>query len=247
MRRSSPTVTGLALAAWLCAAPADAQPCIGDCGNDGEVTVDEVLTGLNIALGLREIDECEAMDADGSRSVTVDEIITALSLALTGCPGSGPTRTPTPTRSATPTRTPSAPPSATATASRTPTATPPPALGPVVTYFGLTRADRQAVSPSGVTDEGIPIFERPFGGGFLVVVEGRPGTSQVPLGQCNTSYDEFDPSVVPDVQILSSRDLGRGDGLVGDGDDAGDRPASAVAPARPSSSHRAAGCPRSIR
>lgn len=60
--------------------------CFGDCGADGRVTVDEVLTLVNIALGNVPMDTCLAGDAppfDGR--VTVDEILTAVNRALTGC------------------------------------------------------------------------------------------------------------------------------------------------------------------
>jgi hypothetical protein len=201
------------LAAFVAASAsaAQAQACTGDCGGNGEVTVDEVLTGLNIALGLRQLDECAAMDANLDGIVTVDELITALTYALTGCPGSGPTATPT----ATPT--PPLPPTFTATATRTTTPTEPPSGGPLITHFGLVTADRKEILPTGTTEDGLPIFERIFGAGFLIVVEGRPGISGAPLGQCNTSYDEFSSEVRPDLQILSNRNLGRGDPAVCDG------------------------------
>jgi hypothetical protein len=36
---------------WGTAFPARAQMCTGDCGNDGMVTVDELVTVVNVALG----------------------------------------------------------------------------------------------------------------------------------------------------------------------------------------------------
>lgn len=63
-----------------------AEPtCVGDCGNDGEVTVDELIVGVNIALGETPVDACPAFDSDGSGDVTVDEILTAVNNALDGC------------------------------------------------------------------------------------------------------------------------------------------------------------------
>ena len=194
-----------------------AQACTGDCGVDGEVTVDEVLTGLNIALGLRAISECTAMDANQDGTVTVDEIITALSYALAGCPGSGPTRTPTATRTVPIPATATATATPTATATRTATPTEPPANGPVITYFGLATASGEVVAASGTNDDGIPIFARPFGAGFLIIVESRAGSSGQSPGQCNSSYDPFSPTVRPHIQILTSRDLGAGDPAVCDG------------------------------
>jgi hypothetical protein len=49
------------------------------------VTVDEIVSGVNIALGVIAVDACEAMDLDGSGSVTVDELLSAIDAALNGC------------------------------------------------------------------------------------------------------------------------------------------------------------------
>lgn len=60
--------------------------CVGDCNGDGNVTVDELVLGVNIALGTANIDACPAFDADGNGSVTVDELIQGVNNALNGCP-----------------------------------------------------------------------------------------------------------------------------------------------------------------
>lgn len=65
--------------------PVNASACIGDCNADGQVTVDELVTGISIALGELNSEACLAFDADGSGTVTVDEIVTALTAALDGC------------------------------------------------------------------------------------------------------------------------------------------------------------------
>lgn len=65
--------------------------CTGDCDGSGTCTVDEIVVGLSIALGGREIGDCGAFDADASGTVTVDEIVTAVSNALNGCPPMEPT------------------------------------------------------------------------------------------------------------------------------------------------------------
>lgn len=88
------------LAGLLLAAGAHAA-CTGDCGDDGAVTVDEILVGVNIALGVLPAGDCTAMDADGNGSVTVDELVTALNGALGGCVAAPPTPTATPTATAT--------------------------------------------------------------------------------------------------------------------------------------------------
>ncbi|MBI3783986.1 MAG: hypothetical protein HY270_11355 [Deltaproteobacteria bacterium] len=62
-------------------AAAEAQS-VGDCNGDGQVTVDELVTGVNIALGSESLSHCPAFDADGDGAVTVDELILAVQSAL---------------------------------------------------------------------------------------------------------------------------------------------------------------------
>jgi hypothetical protein len=59
--------------------------CVGDCDNGGEVTVDEVIKGVNIALLNATIDICPQFDVDGSGTVTVTELILAVNSVLSGC------------------------------------------------------------------------------------------------------------------------------------------------------------------
>jgi hypothetical protein len=61
------------------------QGCVGDCNGDSQVTVDEIVTMVNIALGSSPVSGCPAGDSDGSGSITVDEILTAIQNALNGC------------------------------------------------------------------------------------------------------------------------------------------------------------------
>jgi hypothetical protein len=68
-------------------------PCVGDCNGSGQVTVDEILTMVNIALGNTLVTACEAGDPDHNGQITVDEILTAVNHALNGCT---PAPTPTP-------------------------------------------------------------------------------------------------------------------------------------------------------
>lgn len=62
--------------------------CIGDCGDNHLVTVDEILALVNIALGNANVSTCEAGNANHDGSITVDEILTAVNNALNGCPPS---------------------------------------------------------------------------------------------------------------------------------------------------------------
>lgn len=72
------------------------QACTGDCDASGEVTVDELVAMVSIALGSQELDVCGAGDANRDAAVTVEEIIAAVSNALAGCTDSAPAPTPTP-------------------------------------------------------------------------------------------------------------------------------------------------------
>jgi hypothetical protein len=49
------------------------------------VTVDEILTMVNIALGNTPVTDCLAGDRNGDEMITVDEILAAVNNALTGC------------------------------------------------------------------------------------------------------------------------------------------------------------------
>ena len=59
--------------------------CTGDCGGNGQVTIADLLTMVDIALGNAEVSACGAGDANGDGQITIDEILTAVSKALNGC------------------------------------------------------------------------------------------------------------------------------------------------------------------
>ena len=63
--------------------------CVGDCNTKGAVTVDDILTMVNIALGNEDVSTCIAGDASGDGMITVDEILTAVNNALNAGPGCG--------------------------------------------------------------------------------------------------------------------------------------------------------------
>ncbi|MFI5397852.1 MAG: hypothetical protein ACHQ9S_20130 [Candidatus Binatia bacterium] len=104
---------GFGVAGWNLQVLAMAQPnasgCAGDCNDDGQVTVDEIITLANIALGNTPVADCHAGDLNHDGQVTVDEILTAVNNALSGCPPTvaTPTQTPalTPSMAPTPTAT----------------------------------------------------------------------------------------------------------------------------------------------
>jgi hypothetical protein len=63
------------------------SPCVGDCTSHGQVTVEDILTLVNIALGDANVSTCLAGDANDEGRITVDEILTAVNNALNGCGG----------------------------------------------------------------------------------------------------------------------------------------------------------------
>jgi hypothetical protein len=60
-------------------------PCIGNCSGDGSVTVDELLTLVNIALGNADMSTCLPGDPNHDNQITIDEILIAVNNALNGC------------------------------------------------------------------------------------------------------------------------------------------------------------------
>ncbi|GIW46008.1 MAG: hypothetical protein KatS3mg077_3290 [Candidatus Binatia bacterium] len=59
--------------------------CAGDCDQSRAVTIEELVTMVNIALELAPASVCRAGDANGDGSITVEEIILAVNRALGGC------------------------------------------------------------------------------------------------------------------------------------------------------------------
>jgi len=94
-----------------------AVACTGDCDGDGTVTVNELLVGVNIALGNAMTSACPSFDSNGDGDVTIDELLAAVNNALGSCPPA-----------ATPTMTVATLPSATATVPSTPTVTSTPSV-----------------------------------------------------------------------------------------------------------------------
>jgi len=54
---------------------------------DGEVTIDEVITGINGAQETQPLDACAVMDLNGDGAVTIEELVVAYSDVLPGCGG----------------------------------------------------------------------------------------------------------------------------------------------------------------
>lgn len=60
--------------------------CAGDCNGDGAVSINELIQGVNIALGNAATQTCAAFDRDGNGQVAVNELIAGVNSALGGCP-----------------------------------------------------------------------------------------------------------------------------------------------------------------
>lgn len=88
-------------------------------------------------------------------------------------------------------------------------------IGAAVTYFGAARADGTSVDPVRV-EKGIPVYQSGAGSGFILVIEAKPGESGFEPGRRIFAYVENDPTVRPDLEIESNRDLGDGNPAVCD-------------------------------
>jgi len=80
-----------ALSTLLSPAPmwAGEASCPGDCNGDGAVTVNELIVGVNIALGTTMVSACPQFDRDDDGAVSISEIIGAVQSALSGCASAG--------------------------------------------------------------------------------------------------------------------------------------------------------------
>jgi YVTN family beta-propeller protein len=77
---------GLALELLAGAVPASGARCPGDCDDDGDVGIEELVVAVNVALALRSPDTCAGLDADGDGAVGVDELVRAVANSIAGCP-----------------------------------------------------------------------------------------------------------------------------------------------------------------
>jgi len=76
------------------------RPCVGDCNNDGHVTIDELVAMVNMALTGVGQSACAWADRSADGTIDVPEIIDAVDAALYGCasaPLLTPALTPSPT------------------------------------------------------------------------------------------------------------------------------------------------------
>lgn len=98
-----------------------AVACVGDCDGNGAVSISDLVSAVNISLGLAPVATCAAIDANGDGMAAINELVLAVNHGLNGCPP-----TPTPSPEDTPPPTTTAAPSATATATTATTGQPSP-------------------------------------------------------------------------------------------------------------------------
>ena len=80
----------------------------------------------------------------------------------------------------------------------------------------MARADGTVVeTPSARSGDGVPIYERPRFG-FYLVVEGKPGGTGARMGSSAYEWDPGNPALLPDLQMIVSRPLGDGSEAVCD-------------------------------
>jgi hypothetical protein len=86
---------------------------------------------------------------------------------------------------------------------------------PEISHLGLASAEDFPLEPSGLDPQGRPVFVRPAGHGFTLIVEGRAGRAGPPAEDA-FRHDPQDPSVLPGLQVILSRALGDGSSAVCD-------------------------------
>ena len=60
--------------------------CAGDCNHDRTTAVDELVSGVGIALGSMQIGRCPVLDLSGDGRANIDELVAAVHSAIEGCP-----------------------------------------------------------------------------------------------------------------------------------------------------------------
>jgi hypothetical protein len=83
--------------------------------------------------------------------------------------------------------------------------------GPTIVFFGVLRSADTMQEPTETNVDGVPIYDRPFGSGFSLVVEAARGPSSRTIGPST-----FNEAGCPDLQIQVSRPLGDGSSRVCD-------------------------------
>lgn len=89
-------------------------------------------------------------------------------------------------------------------------------IGPIITHLGIARADGTKIEPESTQKDGAVVYDNPIGSGFMLVVEAKPGISNIEIGRRVTAYDANDIHSRPDLEIQTDHDLGDGSRAVCD-------------------------------
>lgn len=81
----TPTPTATAIPSHTSTSTRTPIQCVGDCNGNLRVTVDELIRGVNAALGLLAVSSCPAVDRNSDDDVGIFELINAVNNALDGC------------------------------------------------------------------------------------------------------------------------------------------------------------------
>ena len=84
----TPTATATPTPGSTPPSPTPGSACAGDCNHDGVVTVNEILTLVNIALGNAGVSACSAGDTNHDGMISISELVAAVNQALNGCAAS---------------------------------------------------------------------------------------------------------------------------------------------------------------
>jgi Tol biopolymer transport system component len=83
---STPTRTPTATTSDTPTSTPLAWPCPGDCDSNGAVEVQELVRGVNVALGRLPLQRCAPFDESQDGRVSIDELVAAVAAALGECP-----------------------------------------------------------------------------------------------------------------------------------------------------------------
>lgn len=77
---------GVAFFLWMSGVDAATaqQPCVGDCNGNGQVSINELISCVNIGIGRANLATCPICDGDGGGQVEIGEVITAVNIGLGG-------------------------------------------------------------------------------------------------------------------------------------------------------------------
>jgi hypothetical protein len=65
--------------------PTPSTSCLGDCNGDGQVSISELVTMVNISLGEQPLANCPFGHGNDDGMITIDELMVAVNNALEGC------------------------------------------------------------------------------------------------------------------------------------------------------------------